>query len=727
MEKGFALRIRESRIPYVPVLMTMVSMVLFVLTAVFFYENIAFFQPDWSALMDDTQFFVTFGVALGFGCLYLFMAKRHFGIGLNPGFFILFLVLFIGNVIGVMMFPAPYSGTNLGGSPFTITFDTVAKIRYIFDFLIVCLLLYCEFAVMPKTTIRMRQASFPHYVLIIVCLVALIVSIVWEGDVYRIYFDPTTDFTHVPSTISFTNNPNTLGVLYLFGMFSAGYLYCRNRIPVVWWVLIVLLFLAMLTTQSRTSILCAAGFLVFFFVHNVFRYVRKAPGRVALSILLAVAIIVTIVVLHKVLPPEAILNRFLDAFFQKGIGSIDSRVEEWTMQVAVLNEDPIRWVFGVGDRMGTVFSGAATGWGYFVPSHNGILAQLFAGGLLRFGIYLGLFGYFVYTIITYKPRSKTMVLCLAAVILAIAHGIGEDTYFLGGETKSVSVAILYIVPVLAEAHIEKHKETINDYLRSCQPKVVKPAFVYSPVVRARIGFFLVLLPIVTIVGGVVVLQKNGHLLAYSSLNLLFVGIAAFILYPACLFLLGFSRSKGRKKFASILYTLLFAGLAVPVILLKASLVGMLIAIGGMVFLLALAFLFHYDEPFRVKEGFLKRALLPNAILFLILLAPYYALAYLGTSWTTYTVMALMLLEFAALLLFRFYGGKKLIYPIPYSLLLLDANLCREMYRNEAKMLRKDREFYARGEYQQPKTVQSYDVHTGRRKEVRNPNLPRRRK
>lgn len=727
MEKGFALRIRDSRIPYVPVLMTMASMLLFVLTAVFFYENIAFFQPDWAALMDDIQFFVTFGVALGFGCLYLFMAKRHFGVGLQPGFFILFLLLFLGNTVGVILFPAPYDGTALGGAPFSITFDMVAKVRYILDFLIVCMLMYGLFAVMPKTTVRLRQASLPHYVAIIVCAVALIVSIVWEGDIYRLYFDTATDFSHVPYTVSFTNNPNTLGILYLFGMFSCGYLYCRNRAPVVWWVLIVVFFLAMLTTQSRTSILCAAIFLVFFFFHNVFRYAKKSPGRVGLSIFLAIAIIVAIIVLHKVLPPEAIINRFLEAFFQKGIGSIDSRVEEWTLQIAILNEQPIRWVFGVGDRMGTVLSGAATGWTYFTPSHNGILAQVFCGGLIRLGIYFGLLGYFIYRVVSFKMRSKTMALCLGIVIICIAHGIGEDTYFLGGDTKSVAVAILYMAPVLAEAHIEKHKEAINDYLRSCQGKVAKPDFVYSPLVRARIGFFIALLPIVTIVGGVVVLHRNGNLLAYSSLNLLYLGIAAFILYPASLFLLGFSRSKGRKKFASVLYTLLFVALAVPVILLKASLASVLIAIGVMVFLTALAFLFHYDEPFRVKEGFFGRALLPNLLLFVILLFPYYATAYLGNSFSTYTVLAIMMLEIAVMLLFRFFGGKKLIYPIPYSLLLLDASLSREMYRNEAKLQRRDRTFYSRGVYQQPKTVKAYDVHTGTKREVRNPNLPRKRK
>lgn len=707
MGKAFSLSRKDSRVAYVPVLMTMLTMLLFFVTGVFFFENIAFFQADWSALMDDTQFFISFGAALTSGIAYLIMARRHFGVKINPGFLFLALTLLICNTIAIFLFPTPFQGTKLSGGDFILSFDMVQKVRFMLDGLIFAFILYVEFAVVPKTIITSRQISIFHYAMVIASIVAIIFSIVREREVLN-YFFSSTPAPFAGWAESFTNNSNTYGVLLLYGIMSCAYLHARNRFPVIWWVLIFAFLLAMVTSLSRTSLLAAAIFIVFFFVHNLVVYAKYSPGRVIFSILLALGAVITFFVIKDKLPEDSVLNRLINAFSGKTIGSYESRIDIWNMEIAIMNADPIRWVFGMGERSAQILNGVFADCSYLCPSHNGFLNHVFSGGIIRLVIFFITLGYIFYATFSLKKRNKTTILCVAAIITLMIHGLGEDTSYFGGDTKSTVAFLLFVCPLLNAKHIQDNGEEIHGYVRSCSSKVETPKYVYSPVIRARLAFAFLIPVLATIVGGLGLLHQGGHLLYHEFLPALALAAACFFFYPLTVFFLGFMKAKKTRTFLTVLISLLYIFGAIIAIWFRLNWITTGVLSASMLALLVVPAVFLFGRAYRAKEGFWFRAFLPNLILFAICLGAYMPLIYLTKGATTYTILAMVLLELYCLLIFLLTPlGKKLVYPLPYKLTYFDAKAMRLVYSQENALCARDRKFF---KIQVPPKEVAYNEH-----------------
>ena len=680
----------------VPIVMVFLSMLLFAVTASFFIENIAFFQPEWSALMDDVQFYISFSAALVSGILYIVLARRYYNVNFSPFFFLLFVALFAWNYVGLALYPLS-STLHYLESPgtFTLTFTEAERIRFALDFAIVCFLLYVEFTIMPKTIPSRRLLSLMHYAMVIAAIAMVVFSLVREWDIYRQYFDPNRPWTGEIRAMSFTNNPNTYGFALMCAIMSCAYLHARNRIPVLWWLLMFVFFVAMCTTLSRTSIFASVIFMLFYFVHNIVRNLRHSGVRVLISVLVFFGIIITYVILKFTLPPDNFIVRFADGIIYRSLGSYSSRIDIWNAQLAILSENPIRYVFGIGEKQAWVITGAFANLTYFAPSHNALLNQVFCGGVIRLLIYFVLVGYIFYKAITSVKRSKVMPLCLGMTIVFMIHGLGEDTSFLNGEGKAFIIFLLSVLPILVESHLEQEAEAIREYKANAVVPKPLPKYVYSPIVRTRLAFFFSFFIIVTIVGGLPLLQQAGHLRAFNEFQILALGGAALIFFPMSIYCLSINRDRSLRNFLTVIYSLLFIGIAIPVLLVPGQWLIIGIGIGVMALLTLLAFIAHPKAIPAVKEGFFLRAFLPFISLSLILYVPYLLVRlYDGGVATTYHLVALLVLEvFAAAIFFATPFGHRLIYPLPIDALLIDGDIMRLVFAHEAKLEEADRRFY----------------------------------
>jgi hypothetical protein len=454
-----------------PYLLMMVATVLYLGVTTFFEEGITSLDSIYSALMTTTEFYLTFALCAILFLLVLFIAKRHFGIGINWPFFLLCLVLFLTDVIGVCLFPEL---TVLCG---VYHMTTTLRLRYIAFWLAACMAFYVFFAIMPKTVKSSNDWNVVYWGGIIVALSSCLYSYVKEWFIYSSILNPAQALDPYYSPRSFTNNRNTYASLLLIGIFASFYLFTRTR---KWWYFAIGVFLGVnvILTLSKTAIMCAIVFLFIFVIYDCVKTVKTNPFLSSLIlILVAFFFIFPFLVRPLGLAEKYDVLAKIDSYVRNitdlhdihGFSSLMDRSNIWSTILTFSFSDLTKTLFGIGDWNFSWYLGFLMGGNgaYIESAHSGFFDVLGRLGLIGVAFYLVLLGYFVCGIVdNYKHKRNGSTVLVAIWVCSLIHGLFEDTNFLNMQTKPMILLFMAYMPMLTNWYFDEHPEKEDKWIVS---------------------------------------------------------------------------------------------------------------------------------------------------------------------------------------------------------------------------------------------------------------------
>ena len=679
-----------------------VSFLLLLVIGAFFTEEIAFFNPnDHFSRMSNEEYFVSFAAyCLALGC-FLFLAFRHQKIRVRLLIPILLGVLFISQIIAVLSFPSETSGTMVADNGHEVDYlyvlDGWMRTRYILSFLATVTLLWALIDIFPQVARNSSQMDYFYYVILGICFVAIFYSLLREGDSYTYFFDRSKSVAPQPPE-SFFNNRNTYSSFLLFGISSCFIMQDRKR-RFYYYIIIAILFIAILTTFSKTAIIIGGVAIIVFLIY---RYIKTFRGHwiknnIALaSIAITVAVIVILALCH-VFEKIDWLMKFVDKVVKelddttKEDNSFESRVVLWNNALSFINS-PLRWIFGLGNGNASRLFGEANGFPkgiYFI--HNGALSMLFFGGIIRLLIWLTFIGLFIYVLIKNLAKKQYAAMSYMIVFLLwLVHGLFEDTYLLGSDSKELTIMGMCVIPSLID--FEKNKlenpVKINKEIVDSSPKFAREKVEISKWLRVHIFFYaLASIPLL-------VFHK-----ASTSLNTVFpfIGLAILLLLsPLCLFIaLTMINDYRRKEGIAILWVseAIYLIAFFLMLLIRPSYVGFIVASVLMVGFFLFVFIRYRSHVASIKWGKLFLEQLPLYLSLLILgVIDSLLLSLLHNS--AYLNMALLIANYLAFFMVYICSPlDRYIYPIKDIYLEFEIKYLRFCLKRDEKILSRQNAYH----------------------------------
>jgi hypothetical protein len=558
----------------------------------FFSQGIAFFDPVYTTIMSDFEYTLSLiAVILSVSC-FLLLVHRYYTIKINWAFFSIAVTLALCNAIALLAFPSVYTTTGMDNHyntyPITYLLTDSERTRSIITFAVTCLYLYIVFAIVPKVLRNSRQLTIYFYGAVILVIVAIVWSFIYEKDIYMYYFNPDENPTSSTVVESFFNNRNSFGSMILLGVCCCGYLQCQSR---HWWhyLLMGVFSLELFFVISKTSMYLVAAYLVIFLIYRYVVTVRRhwLKDNIALAVILGMTGLGTWAVASGAIMQVPLLGKItknvMDTIVDTGTDTIESRVIIWRLCLQELNS-PFRIIFGLGEDnflwlIGLMVNSGVDGFGF---THNGILAMLDYGGVVRLAAYIGMLMYFLILVIkNFRHKHVTTFATLLTFLMFLIHGMVETTAFMESDTKGLGLLIMIFLPVLTDHYQDKHPEIsasqAETYASYQKDKTVYALtaseaarfslFIASPIFLVFIAFypstallntpwillsvllFYVLIPLYAVCwSGLASLQKRGahimtliacglYLLGCLGLPLLLRNAIGFVVSGACQLLL----------------------------------------------------------------------------------------------------------------------------------------------------------------------------------------------
>jgi len=557
MGKGFRLRRNPDKGHSISYILLFYSGFLLFAFSAFFQERIALFSAHPTTWMNNAEFYLCFAALMISVVAYLLLVKRNIKLGIQWGWVILFLTLFICNAIATFAFDTHIAGESVyRGDPFLYdrTFTLDERFRYVTCFAASCVFFYIFFAVFPKTFHNVRRVHFIWVMAILVVFAAITYSLIKEWDLYASIWTPGARWK-VTEVCSFTNNPNTFALAVMLGIIAFGFLHNR-RSHAIYLIAMVVLGLFQLLIGSGSGAIGSWVIIVLYFGYRFFATLKVHTGRNFFVgfLFLGTFITLTVLVFAQVGGESSIFYRLGAALkrdhFSSSSGAM--RLVTWQRIFDALNT-PLKWFFGVGDIQSLYFLGAIelpVSVGEVAYAHNGFFHQLLSGGLIRLGVYLGLIARFVYLCV--KNAKKPTRVGAAALVMMIGFLVRtflETTSFLSAEAKGICMYLMLVLPVEVENVVNSHPQ-LQAYEEQALRfgKKVRVCYDLTPVSMAKRSF-LFLTPIVALMLGTVpfLLPKVGP--AYYLL-----WAEAFLLIPLGVFAIGHHKDAFDRR----LYGWLFA-------------------------------------------------------------------------------------------------------------------------------------------------------------------------
>ncbi len=427
---------------------------------VFLNEDIAFFE-GYGIRFDLWGFYLiafsSFAVCLS----YLIFAHCRFGVKVRGSFLTLFLILAIGNAVGLLMFPKAIeveSFTYLSRTYSDVRYELcdADRIRYLVSFSITCFYFYILWAIAPKCLKNDRICDVFLICGVLISLIAIAYSWATEWREYFIYFDKNAEPTFSGFPTSFLGNSNTFASLLLYGIVSTWVLQARRHC----WVNYLLGFVFTLQILLVFSKTCLLLLLVFWPAYLIYRYIATVKAHpVRSSILLGVFILG---IAGSITAWWALAHAFPDGVFgnywfhiiklfkEDDASTLFTRIADCNRLFETF-DSPFAYVFGLGAINMEWFLGALNGSpeGCVGFTHNGLIYQFASGGFIRTLVYSVLLIYALYAFVKAmaKGQKTAFPLCLG-FLLMLGHGFSETTSFLEGNAKGVLGVLTLIYPVL---------------------------------------------------------------------------------------------------------------------------------------------------------------------------------------------------------------------------------------------------------------------------------------
>lgn len=427
-------------------------------------EAIAFFNEPNHLSMDPVEYGLCYAASVVSIALFCLAAYKYARPKVNWPVLLAVSLLLLGNLVALLVFPSEVSGftVHLDGTATQYSYALALsdRVRYILSYLLGCAYFYLLFAVLPSCLKGGYSLNFLFFGVVFVAFFACLYSFFKEPEAYAQYFhsDRALDSDLVPE--SFFYNRNTFGTCLVFGCLALCYLHSKRPFFLNY-VLLCFFLVELFFVVSKTSILIAIAVIAAFGVYRFVLTVKRHPLRDCLALSLSVISPVTLFLLgyFKVFGGEDVLSRFarnfLDSLEFSSGPTLLSRRDIYFGAVNMLKDDPIRFLFGVGEYnlghlLSAMFDTGATSLNNMFFVHNGPIHLLCSGGALRCLIYLFLIVCYVIWLIKAFKADRNIAYCSLLSFLAISvHGINESTSFLIPDVKGYLSLIFVFLPILS--------------------------------------------------------------------------------------------------------------------------------------------------------------------------------------------------------------------------------------------------------------------------------------
>lgn len=513
-------------------LMMTCSLVFLVVTA-FFEEGVAYFDPVYTTLMSNVEFFLTFSLTIVLFLVVFFLSKKYFSLPTNWVCVLLLFLLFVSDLIGLWCFP------EISADKGVYYLSVIYKVRFSLFWLSACLAFYALLVIIPKTVFSVKQLDFYFWGGMIIALSATVYSYITEFGKYVAFFNPETYLPYYQPVVSFTNNRNTYAVLLFIGICCS--LYLRWKTQRWWYSLFGFFFYSnVCLTLSRNGFICSTVFLVLYFVWFFIKRFKAHPFITSIEILTMIS---TLVFLFLIKPIGlASKNAFfinLDSYLSEiftfsnplSTSTLGERAAIWEYILIRLLQNPVSLIFGIGDWnfswwLGACYKGLVPG---IESAHSGVFDVFARLGLVGLCFYISLilfFGYLVCENIKHK-RSGTWI-SISIFICVLIHGLFEDTNFLNMQAKDMMLFFMAYVPPLANRHLDNNSEIernmVSEYV---SPKKYKQGSVVDSAQASSLTSLALSLPTTILIGLSLYFEKWNGLSLFGSV---FFQISIFTLF-----------------------------------------------------------------------------------------------------------------------------------------------------------------------------------------------------
>jgi hypothetical protein len=449
-------------IPYLFVFLTLIA---YLAVTAFLEEEIAFFDPIYTSLMNDWEYFLTLACSLLLGVFMVYLSIKLFKVKPNYVFIFIGIFLLVIDAVAIFSFPSGHF-ISPNDSSIVYTLTTMERIRHFASWFASLLAIYILLVITPKITIGSKAWDIVFFGLIAFSLVAIVHSYITEYDLYQKILDPSIGFQNSYAPISFTNNRNTFGFVLLLGIMSCAYLHSVRH---WWWTFFISLFLFAneFFIMSKTVIICS---ILFYFLYLLWLYVstlKKHPVRNNITLISSIVLFLSIALCSnaEINPFFASINKFIGrVYFEMndvGHATFGARIEIWKTIYGFMtsNGNTILW-FGVGDHNLEQLLNVVIAEGHPGPlfyAHSAFFDIFGRLGICGVVIYIALLAYgFVIIFRCIKNKQKGSWISLFMFITLIIQGISETTSFLNMNSKSVIILVMCYVPALTNMYRLKH-------------------------------------------------------------------------------------------------------------------------------------------------------------------------------------------------------------------------------------------------------------------------------
>lgn len=427
-------------------------------------EAIAFFNEPNHLSMDSLEYGLCYAASLLSIALFCLAAYKYARPKVNWPVLIAVSLLFIGNLIALLAFPSDVSGftVHLDGTAtqYSYALSLSDRVRYILSYFLGCAYFYLLFAVLPSCLKGGYSLNFLFFGVVFVAFFACLYSFFKEPEAYVQYFQSEREIDSSLVPESFFYNRNTFGTCLVFGCLALCYLHSKR--PFFFnYVLLSFFLVELFFVVSKTSILIAIAIIAAFGVYRFVLTVRRHPVRNSLALSFSLILPITLFLLgyFEVFGGEDVLSRFarnfLDSLEFSSGPTLLSRRDIYFGAVNMLKDDPIRFLFGVGEYnlghlLSAMFDTGSTSLNNMFFVHNGPIHLLCSGGALRCLIYLFFLVYYILCLIKAFKADRHIAYCSLLSFLAVfVHGINESTAFLIPDVKGYLSLIFIFLPVLS--------------------------------------------------------------------------------------------------------------------------------------------------------------------------------------------------------------------------------------------------------------------------------------
>lgn len=397
--------------------------------AFIFTSNLAIF--DFGAYnrpfttVEYSLLFTTITILIGL-TLYLEFKKNN----IRPNYLVLllFLGLFICNIVATFLVPSQVDITFVGTDGLTyitnLTSTLSDRIYNILNNGVTILLTYFLFFILPHKFHYQKQLNYLFYAVVIFTIIIIAYTFFAELDTYKTIWDGLIrglDVAYQKIKSIFING-NNYGFVILLGIIALIYLN-NHRPNVIWYLLMIAFYLAMIFSLCKTTIAIATIVIpVYIFARLIMTMKKHCVRNIfllvsALAILTSFILIVILSTKYYNLPILKQVHFFLnDIFKDHGTSTMDSRGYLWSLGYQIIKQ--FNLFIGVGkNQFGELLSNMQNADGQSLNNliyvHNGYLHILGEGGLLLAICSIGMFTYVLFAAIKTFKYDKTVVLSTA--------------------------------------------------------------------------------------------------------------------------------------------------------------------------------------------------------------------------------------------------------------------------------------------------------------------------